>query len=336
MRAGAGFDTIDFVYCSHKGIYVANCPGKNANAVSELAIGLMLSIDRRTAEGITLLKAGHWKKSMFTNCRGIKGQTLGLIGFGNIGKLVCKAARALEMHVLVHTRTRVSGLDEELDFRYVDLDELLALSDIVSIHCPKTADTVNMVNAAFLDKMKNDAILINTSRGDLIDEAALLAKLEACPNFWVGTDVFVGEPTVGEQEGWNHALAQHPRVYGTHHCGASTQQAEGAIGEEAVRVIKKFNSEGVCDKFNWVNPATINDAHLNKVQVRHLDKVGVLAHCFRIFASAGWNVQEFENIVFKQRQACVANLRFEGDASKIPEVKAELLTHPDILSVTFQ
>lgn len=112
VRAGAGFDTIDFAYCSTKGIYVANCPGKNANAVSELAMGMILSIDRRMAEGINMLKTGHWNKGMFANCRGIKGRTIGLIGFGNIGQLVCKAARAFEMEVVVCTRTPKEGLDE--------------------------------------------------------------------------------------------------------------------------------------------------------------------------------------------------------------------------------
>ena len=222
VRAGAGYDTIDFNYCSQKGIYVANCPGKNAHAVAELAIGLILAIDRRTAEGINMLKSGHWNKGMFASCRGIKGRTIGLIGFGNIAKLMCKTARALEMNVLVSTRTRHAGMDEELGFQYAELDELLANSDIVSIHTPKTPQTVGMVNQEFLSKMKDDAMLINTSRGDVVDEEALLAKLEACPNFWVGTDVFKGEPAVKETHDWNHPIASHPRVYGTHHCGAST------------------------------------------------------------------------------------------------------------------
>lgn len=113
--------------------------------------------------------------------------------------------------------------------------------------------------------MKDDAMLINTSRGDLVNEAALVAKLEACPNFWVGTDVYCGEPTVKEVNDWQSPLALHPRVYGTHHCGASTQQAEGAIGQEAVRVIKKFNSEGVVDKFNWVNSASTSDSSMHKI-----------------------------------------------------------------------
>lgn len=112
VRAGAGYDTIDFNYCSTKGIYVANCPGKNANAVSELAMGLILCIDRRIAEGVSMIKTGDWNKGMFANCRGIKGRTLGLIGFGNIGQLVCRAAKAMDMEVVVSTRTQKPGLDE--------------------------------------------------------------------------------------------------------------------------------------------------------------------------------------------------------------------------------
>lgn len=193
-----------------------------------------------------------------------------------------------------------------------------------------------MVNEEFLSKMKDDAVFINTSRGNVVNEDALLAKLEACPKFWVGTDVFNGEPTVKATDDFNHPIAAHPRVYGTHHCGASTQQAEAAIGMEAVRVIKKFNQEGQVDKFNWVNAASASDEGLGKIQVRHLDKVGVLAHCFQVFAEAGWNVQELENIVFKQREACVANVLYVGDAGKGQEVRQRLLEHSEILSVTLQ
>ena len=139
VRAGAGFDTIDFNYCSTKGIYVANCPGKNASAVAELTMGLILSIDRRIAEGVNMLKNNQWNKGMFSKCRGIRGRTIGLIGAGNISQLVCKAAVALGMEVLVHTRTIKPGLDEELGFTYcTSQDELLARSDIVSLHVPNT------------------------------------------------------------------------------------------------------------------------------------------------------------------------------------------------------
>lgn len=169
------------------------------------------------------------------------------------------------MEVLVSTRTVKAGLDEELGFTYVSQDELLARADIVSIHTPSTPQTKGMVNEEFLGKMKDDAVFINTSRGNVVNEDALLAKLEACPKFWVGTDVFNGEPTVKATDDFNHPIAAHPRVYGTHHCGASTQQAEAAIGMEAVRVIKKFNQEGQVDRFNWVNSANAADDGLHKI-----------------------------------------------------------------------
>lgn len=158
---------------------------------------------------------------MFANCKGIKGRTLGLIGFGNIAQGVCKAARALDMNVLVHTRTKKDGLDEALGFEYVSLDDLLARSDIVSLHTPSTAETKGLVNKAFLDKIKPDGVLINTARGNVVVDEDLLEKLNQNPDFWVGTDVFNGEPTVKEVE-WTSSLSTHPRVYGTHHCGAST------------------------------------------------------------------------------------------------------------------
>lgn len=230
VRAGAGTDTIDVKHAARKGVYVANCPGKNANAVSELAIGLILSIDRRMAEGNQLLHEGKWNKGMFANCKGVKGRTLGLIGFGNIGQNLCRVAKALEMKVIVHTRTQKPGLDDEMGFTYAaSLDELLAHSDIVSLHTPSTAETKGMVNKSFLDKMKANGVLINTSRGNVVVDEDLLKKLEECPDFWVGTDVFNGEPSA-KQEQWSSPLSTHPRVYGTHHCGASTQQAEAAIG----------------------------------------------------------------------------------------------------------
>lgn len=146
------------------------------------------------------------------------------------------------MKVLVHTRTKKEGFDKELGFEYASsLDELLASSDIVSVHCPATNDTKGFVNAEFLGKMKSDAVLINTSRGNLVNEEDLHKKLEENPGFWFGTDVYVGEPS-GKAADFDHKIAKHPRVYGSHHIGASTKQAEAAIGDEAVRIIKKFDS----------------------------------------------------------------------------------------------
>ena len=139
-----------------------------------------------------MLKAGNLNKGMFANCRGIHGRTLGLIGFGDISKNVCRAAKAFGMNVIVCTPTQHALLEEEMGFTYMSQDELLAHSDIVSIHTPSTPETNGMVNEDFLRKMKTDAMLINTSHGNLVNEDALLAKLEACPDFWVGTDSYNG------------------------------------------------------------------------------------------------------------------------------------------------
>lgn len=198
LRAGAGFDNIDHAHAATKGIHVSNCPGMNSHAVAELALGLMLGVDRRIADGNTLLKEGKWNKSAFAKCRGIKGQTLGLCGFGNIGKLVLKRAKAFEMDVIVDNAYPEQGAEEEFGFRYVDRDELIASSDFLSFHLPANSETKGMINAELLNKMKDDAVLINTSRGGLMNEEDILAKLDSCPNFWMGTDVFAQEPSSGK------------------------------------------------------------------------------------------------------------------------------------------
>lgn len=150
LRAGAGYDTIDWQYCSTRSVYVANCAGMNSHAVAELAMGLMLSVDRRIADGNALLKEGQWHKGDFAKCRGIKGRNMGIIGFGNIGQLVCQRANGFEMNILVDDMFQEAGLDKELGFTYVPRDELLAQSDFLSLHVPSVAATKGMINKDFL------------------------------------------------------------------------------------------------------------------------------------------------------------------------------------------
>jgi len=334
VRAGAGYDTIDVAYCAKQGVYVANCPGKNSHAVAELTLGLILSIDRRIPEGVQLLREQKWSKGLFANCTGIKGRTLGLIGFGNIAQLVLERAKAFELNVLVYSRSRKAGLEKRLGFQYAEsLHDLLARSDIVSIHTPASAETKDMVNAEFLSHMKKDGVLINTSRGTVVKEADLLAHLEANKGFWFGTDVFNGEPAGTKEVAFTHPLAQHPRVYGSHHIGASTKQSEAAIGDEAVRIIKKFASQGAVDNENCVNKEQ-DGSKLSKMTIRHFDKVGVLAHVFTVFARLQWNVQELENIVFKGREACVVNIKFSGDTANLDEAVAEIKKNENVIDVS--
>ena len=237
------------------------------------------------------------------------------------------------MDVVVHTRTRHEGLDRKLGFVYASTaEELLAVSDIVSIHVPGTLETKEMVNRDFLAHMKPDAVLINTSRGSIVNEEHLFAHIEANTNFWYGTDVFNGEPAGTKEVAFINSLAQHPRVYGTHHIGASTKQSETAIGEEAVRVILKYADKGIID--NCVNKE-VDDSQLHRMSIRHYDRVGVLAHVFLVFQQFNWNVQELENVVFKGRDACVANIKFSGDIQKSEQALSQIRMNEDVIDITF-
>lgn len=191
-----------------------------------------------------------------------------------------------------------------------------------------------MVNKDFLKNMKPDAVLINTARGAVVNDNDLLAHLEENKNFWYGTDVFNGEPA-GKEAPFENAIAQHPRVYGSHHIGASTKQAESAIGDEAVRIVKKFVATGQIDLENTVNRASdAETSKLHKMSIRHYDKVGVLAHVFKVFSEYAWNVQELENIVFKERAACVANILFEGDKEKIEQAIEQIKQNENVIDVS--
>ena len=201
--------------------------------------------------GVNLLKNGKWAKGEFANCRGLKGRTLGLVGFGNISALVAKIAIAMGLTVIANDPHQRHELESLLGITYVEtVDELLARSDIVSLHVPSTPKTKGLVNAAFLGKMKKDGVLINTSRGDVVKDSDLLAHLNANKGFWYGADVLHGEPSESKAD-YDNPIAKHPQAYITHHCGASTKQAEAEIGVEATRVLKKFKATGVVD--NQVN-----------------------------------------------------------------------------------
>lgn len=280
-----------------------------------------------------MLHEGKWHKAKFAKCKGLKGRTIGLIGFGAIGKLVCKTAKAMEMNVLVHTRTHHAGDEEKFGFTYCTLDELLANSDIVSLHCPNTPQTKGMVNEDFLGKMKADGVLLNTSRGSVVVDEAIMAKLESCPDFWYGTDVFNGEPSAGQAD-WTSPISSHPRCYGTHHCGASTAQSESAIGEEAKRVIMKFASGGGLDAANTVNMAAAKGDEFKKLSVRYSLKVGSLSKIFELLTMKGCVVQEMENMCFKEREAAVCNMRLNAGDCNMGELAAELKAFEEVLDAT--
>jgi D-3-phosphoglycerate dehydrogenase / 2-oxoglutarate reductase len=318
VRAGAGVNTIDVAAASRRGVYVSNCPGKNAVAVAELTFALMLALDRRVADNVAELRSGRWNKKEFSKAQGLHGRTLGLIGFGNIGQEVARRGRAFGMPVLVWSRRfttnadlRRQAIDEWGIQVLASAEQVAAQADVVSIHLALTRDTRGLVDAEVLRHMKPGAMLINTARAEVLDYGAVAAAVRD-RGIRVALDVFANEPTSAEGA-FDDPLLQLPNVIGTHHIGASTDQAQEAIAAETVRIVKTFLETGRVP--NVVNLAKRTPA-THMLVVRHRDKPGVLAHVFDRLRHANLNVQETENIIFEGAHAAVARINLDGEPSR--------------------
>lgn len=260
VRAGAGVNTIDVKAATARGTIVANCPGKNSIAVAELAFALLLAIDRRIPENVADLRAGVWNKKEYSKARGVFGATLGLIGAGHIAREMVVRAAAFGMPIVVWSR-RFDGQDRamtEAEAREWDVVDALrqtsiriaptpaaaaSHADVLSIHVPLGARTKQMVNAEILKALKPGAVVINTSRGDVVDYEALRDAIRE-KKLRVALDVFADEPA-SATGAFVDPIVQEPGVYGTHHIGASTDQAQEAIAAETVRIVKQFKESGV-------------------------------------------------------------------------------------------
>jgi D-3-phosphoglycerate dehydrogenase len=334
VRAGAGVNTIDVDAASRRGIYVSNCPGKNAVAVAELTFALMLALDRRVADNVADLKNGKWNKKEYSKARGLFGRTLGLIGFGNIGQEVAARARAFGMPVLVWSR-RFAGdaeLSRQASERWgiqvmASAEDVAAQADVISIHLALSKDTRGLVGARILNQIKPGAMLINTARAEVLDYAAL-ADAARSKGLHVGLDVFANEPTAAEGA-FDDPVLSLPTVIGTHHIGASTNQAQEAIAAETVRVVQTFSDTGRVP--NVVNLAKRTPA-THMLVVRHRDRPGVLAHVFEQLRQAHLNVQETENIIFEGAEAAVARINLDGEPPQA--TRAAIQTgHGDVLDL---
>jgi D-3-phosphoglycerate dehydrogenase len=318
VRAGAGYNTIDVATASRRGIYVSNCPGKNAIAVAELAMALILSLDRRVPDNVDALRAGTWNKKEYSKARGLSGRTIGLLGYGNIGQETARRAHAFGLRVLVWSR-RFAGRsgaatlahDAGVPIDVVETPQALAeRSDILSIHLALNAETKGLVDASVLDRLRPGSFVINTARAEVMDYAAL-EKATREKHLLVGLDVYPGEPTGATGE-FKIPLLSLPGVYGTHHIGASTDQAQEAIAAETVRIITAYKDTGKVP--NVVNLAKKTPA-THMLVVRHRDRPGVLAHVFEHLRAGDINVQETENIIFEGAQAAVARINLDGAPS---------------------
>jgi D-3-phosphoglycerate dehydrogenase len=307
VRAGAGYNTIDVKAASRRGIYVSNCPGKNAVAVAELAFGLILALDRRVADNVEEMRAGHWNKKEYSKARGLFGRTLGLIGVGRIGQEMIPRAKAFGMPIVAWSRSLTEERATELGVCRADSPEQVAAScDVLSVHLALNAETRGLVGASVIDALRPGSYLINTSRAEVVDQAALEHAVRE-RGVRAGLDVFEGEPTSATGE-VSLALAALPGVYVTHHIGASTDQAQAAIADETVRIVKTYKETGRVP--NVVNLAVRTPA-THMLVVRHRDVVGVLAHVLDTIGGAGINVQEMENVVFDGAEAAVARIHLD-------------------------
>jgi len=312
VRAGAGYNTIDVATASKRGIYVSNCPGRNAVAVAELAFALLLALDRRVPDNVAELRAGTWNKKEYSKARGLFGRTLGLLGYGNIGQEMAKRAHAFGMPIVVWSRRFASGkenvADEPIPMQLAKSPaEVAERSDVLSVHLALNADTRGLVNASVLDKLKPGSYFINTARGEVVDYPAL-EKAVRERDIRVGLDVFAAEPAGGTGE-FKESIGALKNVYGTHHIGASTDQAQEAIAAETVRIISSYKDTGKVP--NVVNLAKKTPA-THMLVVRHRDRPGVLAHVFDHLRKSDINVQETENVIFEGAQAAVARINLDG------------------------
>ena len=312
VRAGAGYNTIDVATASKRGIYVSNCPGRNAIAVAELAFALLLSLDRRVPDNVAELRAGTWNKKEYQKARGLFGRTLGLLGYGSIGQEMAKRAHSFGMPIVVWSRRFATGkenvADEPIPMQLAKSPaEVAERSDVLSVHLALNAETRGLVSAAVLDKLKPGSYFINTARGEVVDYAAL-EKAVRERDIRVGLDVFAAEPTGGTGE-FKDPIAALKNVYGTHHIGASTDQAQDAIAAETVRIVSSYKDTGKVP--NVVNLAKKTPA-THMLVVRHRDRPGVLAHVFDHLRKSEINVQETENVIFEGAQAAVARINLDG------------------------
>ncbi|MEW6208340.1 MAG: 3-phosphoglycerate dehydrogenase family protein [Acidobacteriota bacterium] len=329
IRAGAGYNTIDVKTASARGIYVANCPGKNSIAVAELAFGLMLALDRRVPENVSDLKQGRWNKKEYSKARGLYGRTLGLIGVGQIGREMILRARAFGMPVVAWSRSLTRERAAELSVERKDsLLEVASSSDIISLHIALKDETRNLIDWKFFEAMRAGAFFINTARAEVVDQSALERAVRE-RSIRAALDVFAAEPSGGTGT-VEDKIFELDGVIGTHHIGASTDQAQSAIAAETVRIIREYKETGRAP--NVVNLARKTPAtHL--LVVRHYDRVGVLADVFDQIKAAGINVQETENIVFDGAFAAIARIHLDQAPSE--ETLEAMRSHSsDIIDVS--
>eukprot|EP01084_Bolivina_argentea_P000620 1155_1 len=314
VRAGAGFNTIAVDEASSKGIFVANCPGKNAYAVAELAMGHLINLDRNISDNVSLLRNGKWNKKQFSKGpRGLYGRTIAVIGAaGNIGKAVIARALSFGMNV--------NGMDpfltekdaNKMGINYCKtLEDACNNADALTVHLPLLKSTKHIINRKVLSLLADGAYVINTSRGGVVKEKDIIDMIKE-KQIKYACDVYENEPKSTDKIFKDKSVSDNINIYGTHHIGASTKQAAQAVGNETIRVIRTFLNTG--EVVNCVNLERYTPAKFT-VTIRHKDAVGVLANILNILKTDNINVQEMDNVVFRGAKSAFATLNVDQKPS---------------------
>ncbi|HKJ85376.1 MAG TPA: NAD(P)-dependent oxidoreductase [Spirochaetia bacterium] len=307
VRAGAGVNTIDIEAASEYGVSVANCPGKNTAAVAELAVGLMICADRRIPAATADLVAGNWRKKEYGKASGLHGRTVGIVGFGSIGRAFAVRAQALGMRVCAWSRSLTSAIADEAGVEYcAGIIDVAERSDVVSVHLAVSSETKGLIGSEFFGAMRDGATFINTSRGEIVDQDALASAIST-RGIQAALDVYADEPSGGEADFGDTAFAALLSA-ATPHIGASTDQAAEAIAAETVRVIESYIQTG-----KPVNAVNIRAKAAKDVSlvVRHYNQVGVLASVLDELKDAGINVEEMENTIFQGGTTATCSLKLD-------------------------
>lgn len=311
VRAGAGVNNIDMEAASDYGIYVANCPGKNAIAVAELTLALILAADRFIAENVSGFRNGQWNKAAYSKADGLFGKSLGIIGTGQIGQEVIHRAKAFGMDVVAWSRSLTEEMADELEItRAGSVKEVASGCDILSVHLALTPQTRGIISSEILGQLKDGALIVNTSRAEVIDEDALFEELSS-GRLKAALDVFNDEPEFKEGE-FSSRFQKLDNVYITHHIGASTSQAQLAVADDAVDIVRGYVKEGKVR--NWLNRCEHTEAPWQLV-VRHYDKPGVIANVMNELKEADINAQELENVIFEGKKTACCTIQLDAEPS---------------------
>lgn len=328
IRAGAGTNTIDCAAAARKAIHVANCAGKNAVAVAELTWGLILSLDRFIPDNVASLREGRWEKGRYGKGRGLLGRTLGIVGFGRIGQEVAHRGKAFGMHCITADPFLTPERAQELGVGYApSVLDLCARSDVITVHVPMSPDTHHLIDDEAFSAMGEGTLFIHMARGGIVDDQALRRAVDS-GHIRAACDVYESEPK-GSSAAYDGPFRDVDGFYGTHHIGASTEQAQLATGEEVVRIVGHWLRTG--DVPNCVN-RTEQTSTAGQLLIRHLDQVGVLARILGVIRGADISVKEMQNTIFDGTGAAVAAITL--DRPPTDEVVTEIReTGDEVLGV---